>query len=820
MNISLNWLKEFIPIDQSPADLAETLTHLGLAVDGFESYEGIPGALSGVVVGKIMDCNRHPNADRLSLTKVDIGGDSLLQIVCGAPNVAAGQTVLVATIGSILHTSKGEKLEIKKGKIRGEVSEGMICAGDELSLSDDHSGIIILPDQWAAGTPAIEVFPVYTDTIFEVDLTPNRSDATSHMGVAQDLAAYYSIHVPGFRGIKKSVEKSTPIHSNDKKVEVIVEDTLGCPRYSGISISGVTIKESPDWLKNKLKAIGVKSISNVVDITNYILHTYGQPLHAFDLDKIENDHNTKPVIRVKKLPSGTKFVTLDSNERTLHQDDLMICNSASDPMCIAGVFGGLHSGISDQTKNIFLESAHFNASSIRRTSMRHVLRTDAATRFEKGTDPNITVKALKEAAAMIIDLAGGTLSSDVIDVYNHIVEPVEIALSLDKVRSVIGQEIEDDHIVEILQALEMHPTALADGKVTVHVPTNKADVRRDIDVIEEVLRIHGFNNVPMPSKMEVSFANSSEASLKQQLKEETASMLCHLGFHEMMGLSLMESRVITGSGYTKDGLVFINNTSNIHLDVMRPDMLRSGLSSIQYNHNRQQTDLKLFEFGKSYHQKESAKWPFEETDYLAIFITGSVTPDHWQLKEKQNGFYYIKGLLDQMLEKWGLTQYTCQETQSDDFDLIQQGIVNKAPVLSFGKVSAALAKSFDLRGDVYYAQIDWGHLWSIIKHQKAEKISVPSKFPSVRRDLAILVDKSVTWGQISTVMKETKVPILSSFDLFDVFEDSDRLGNDKKSMAISLVFENAAQTMKDADLEKAMSIIQGRLSEKVGANLR
>ena len=820
MNISLNWLKEFIPIDQSPADLAETLTHLGLAVDGFESYESIPGALSGVVVGKIMDCNRHPNADRLSLTKVDIGRDSLLHIVCGAPNVTAGQTVLVATIGSILHTSKGEKLEIKKGKIRGEVSEGMICAGDELSLSDDHSGIIVLPDHWTAGTPAVEVYPVYTDIVFEIDLTPNRSDATSHMGVAKDLAAYYAIHVPGYPGIKKISERKLPTHSHDSTVRVMVEDAIGCPRYSGISISGVTIKESPDWLKNKLKAIGVKSISNVVDITNYILHTYGQPLHAFDLDKIERDDHTNPVIRVKKLPAGTKFVTLDSIERTLHQDDLMICNSTDDPLCIAGVFGGLHSGISAQTKNIFLESAHFNASSIRRTSMRHVLRTDAATRFEKGTDPNITVKALQEAAAMILELAGGDLSSDVVDAYSHAVEPVEIVLSVDKVRSVIGQQISDDHIVTILSALDMKPSGILDGKVTVHVPTNKADVKRDIDVIEEILRIHGFNNVPMPSKMEVSFANSSEASFKQQLKEETAGLLCHLGFHEMMGLSLMESRVITGSGYTKDGLVFINNTSNIHLDVMRPDMLRSGLTSVQYNHNRQQTDLKLFEFGKSYHHLGSAKWPFEESDYLTIFITGSVTSDHWQLKEKQLGFFYLKGLMDQLLDKWGVGQYTYQESQSADFEIIYHAMAGKNQVLFFGKLSTALTKNFDLRGEIYYAQIDWGRLWSILKNKKSDKITVPSKFPAVRRDLAILVDKAVTWDQINTVLKETRIPILSSFDLFDVFEDSERLGKEKKSLAISLVFENTVQTMKDSDLEKAMTVIQGRLSEKVGAVLR
>ncbi|MEO5583199.1 MAG: phenylalanine--tRNA ligase subunit beta [Saprospiraceae bacterium] len=817
MNISLNWLKEFITIDQSPTELAETLTNLGLAVDGFQPYESIPGGLTGVVVGKIIECIKHPNADRLSLTKVDIGTGTLLQIVCGAPNVATGQTVLVATTGSILHTSKGEKLEIKKGKIRGEVSEGMICAGDELSLSDDHSGIIILPDHLTVGTPASDVYPVYKNTIFEVDLTPNRSDATSHMGVAKDLAAYYAIHSPGHPGFIKSIEPEIIPQNIDHTISVVVEDSIACPRYSGICISGVTIKESPDALKSKLKAIGVRPINNVVDITNYILHSYGQPLHAFDLDHIEIDSLTKPVIRVKKLPSGTKFVTLDGVERSLHQDDLMICNSTSSPICIAGVFGGLHSGITDHTQNIFLESAHFNASSIRRTSMRHVLRTDAATRFEKGTDPNITVKAIKASAAMIIDLAGGIISSDIVDAYSNEVMPASISISFNTVRSVIGQEISDDHIINILNALEMQPSTLSDGSVMVKVPTNKADVKREIDVIEEILRIHGFNNVPMPSKMEVSFVNSSESSIKQKLKEETADLLCHLGFNEMMGLSLMESRVLTASGYTSDRLVYINNTSNVHLDVLRPDILRSGLSTLQYNQNRQQTDLKLFEFGKSYHTKQGDQWPFEENDYLTIYVSGLVAENHWQLKESKQGFFYLKGILVKLLEKWGITEHTFNEIQDADYEFAHQFEVKSIPVLQFGKLANSLTKSFDLRTDVYFARIDWNYVWTLQKDKKSEKIIVPGKYPSVRRDLAIMVEKSVSWDLISSVLNDIKIPDLKSFDLFDIFEDKDRIGKDKKSLAISIIFENLSQTLKESDLEKSMGIIQAKLSEKTGA---
>lgn len=815
MIISHQLLQTFLPLPQSPERLAETLTNLGLAVDGYYPYESIRGGLEGVIVGKVLTCQKHPNADRLSLTTVDLGASEPRQIVCGAPNVAAGQTVLVATTGAKLYPSKGETLEIKKSKIRGEWSEGMICAADELGLSDDHSGIIILDDKYAAGTPATEVFNIYKDTIFEIDLTPNRSDATSHYGVARDLAAHQmvndevqSLFNPWVTGELKGIKE-------DRPVKVIVEDPIACPRYSGISISNVRIGESPAWLKERLKAIGVRPISNVVDVTNWILHMYGQPLHAFDLDKIKDR-----TIRVKKLPVGTRFITLDGITRSLNGDDLIICDGDSQPLCIAGVFGGLSSGISETTTNLFLESAHFGASSVRRTSMKHTLRTDAATRFEKGTDPGITVKALAQAAQMIIDLAGGYLSSNVVDVYEFPVQPVQVDIHFDKVRAVIGQAIPDHQIRKILDALDIPVISETGDMVRVTVPTNKSDVRREIDVIEEILRIHGFNAVPMPSKMEVSFAISSDSAKKLVFKEDISTQLGNQGFIEIMGLSLMESRVVLGSGYADGNLVYINNTSNVNLDIMRPDILRSGLQSIQFNQNRQQGSFKLFEFGSTYRSDTEAKWPFVETDELAIFIYGQLDKEHWDLKPGKQGFYYLKGLLEQLLLKWQISSYETRETQSPDLEYGLEIHRSGIPLIVYGKVDEKLGRHFDLRSELFFARVDWVGIFRLLYGRTNNKIQVPGKFPAVRRDLAIVVDKHITWEQVSAILNLQKAPYLQNFDLFDVFENEERIGKAKKSLAISLIFENPIQTLKESDLDLSMEQINKNLREKLGAIVR
>jgi len=812
MNISHQLLQTFLTLPQSPEILAERLTNLGLAVDGYHTYESLKGGLTGVVVGKIINCQRHPNADRLSLTTVDIGSPELRQIVCGAPNVAAGQTVLVATVGAKLYTSKGDILEIKKSKIRGELSEGMICAGDELGLSDDHSGIIVLDDHLDAGTPAAEVFKIYRDTIFEIDLTPNRSDATSHYGVARDLAAYQMVHDGENIGFKLWVTEDIKEFNNDNLVKVIVEDYIGCPRYSGISISGVRIKESPAWLKDRLKAIGVRPISNVVDITNWILHMYGQPLHAFDLDKIKDR-----TIRVKKLTGGTPFITLDGIKRTLYADDLIICDGDSQPLGIAGVFGGLSSGISDTTTDLFLESAHFSASSVRRTSMKHTLRTDAATRFEKGTDPNITVKALTAAAKMIVELAGGYISSEVVDVYDHPVLPVQVDIYFDKVRSVIGQTISDGEIRKILSALDMPVIAESQGMVKITVPTNKTDVKREIDVIEEILRIHGFNAVPMPPKMEVSFAISSDSSKKLVFKEDISTHLSNLGFNEIMGLSLMESRVVLASGYVEGNLVYINNTSNVNLDIMRPDILRSGLQSIQFNQNRQQGSLKLFEFGSTYRTNPGASWPYLESAELTIFIYGPFEKEHWGIKPGKQGFYYLKGLVEQLLLKWQISSYETKEVQSPDFEYSLEIKVKETPLILYGKIDDKLARYFDLKSELYFARFDWIEIYKYNVLQDRNKIQVPGKYPGVRRDLAIVVDKTISWDQVATALKSQKIPHLQSFDLFDVFENEERIGKAKKSLAISLIFENQNQTLKESDLDLSMEQINKSLRDKIGA---
>lgn len=815
MNISYNLLQTFLPLPLDPEPLAETLTNLGLAVDAYAPYESIKGGLAGVVVGKVVECIRHPNADRLSLTRVDLGTGTLHQIVCGAPNVAAGQTVLVATPGTKLYNTKGEPLEIRKGKIRGEASDGMICSADELGLSDDHSGIMVIADHHPAGTPASEVISVYRDTIFEIDLTPNRSDATSHLGVARDLAAHFAIHSGKKPDFKAWGTEPLPEIRHEKPVKVIVEDPVRCPRYSGISLSGVTIGESPDWLKERLNAIGVRPISNVVDITNWILHMYGQPLHAFDLDQIGGG-----AVRIKTLPRGTKFITLDAAERSLHEDDLMVCDADSQPLCIAGVFGGIGSGISAVTKHIFLESAHFSASSVRRTSMRHVLRTDAATRFEKGTDPNITVKALSEAARLIIELAGGHLSSEIVDVYDKPIEPVQVELDLDKVRSVIGQEIPDAQIKKILDALDMPVLRETGDLLTITVPTNKSDVKRDIDVIEEILRIHGFNAVPMPAKMEVSFAISSEASRKEKLREGTAAHLSSLGFHEIMGMSLMESRTLAGSGYESQNLVFVNNTSNINLDAMRPDMLRSGLQSIQYNQSRQQGILRFYEFGFTYHRTPDAKWPFRETPSLAVFVYGPVDQEHWDLKNPRKGFFYLKGLMLQLMAKWNLGTSRDQEIAHPDFELAREITIQGTAVAIYGKVQERLGKFFDLRADLYYALIHWDRIWELFNRPRLEKVQIPGKYPSVRRDLAFVVDKETAWEQIRNVLDDLKIRDLVNFELFDMFENEDRIGKGKKSLAISLIFENSNQTLKDTDLDRSMNLIMQALTQKTGASVR
>jgi phenylalanyl-tRNA synthetase beta chain len=822
MTTSLNWLKQYIDINLSPAETGDLLTSLGLEVEGMEEIETIKGGLEGIVVGEVKECVKHPDADKLSLTKVDVGGKELLQIVCGAPNVAAGQKVMVATIGTKLYPAEGEPFTIKKGKIRGEASEGMICAEDELGIGNDHSGIIVLPEDTAIGMAGRDYYQVENDVVYEIGLTPNRSDATCHLGVARDLAAALKIQHGGSGEVKVPSITDFKIDNHDLPVEVVVENTEACPRYAGISIKGVTIGESPDWLKNRLLAIGVRPISNIVDITNFILHELGQPLHAFDLDEIAG----RKVI-VKTLPEGTKFLSLDEQERTLRGEDLMICDGDSKGMCIGGVFGGLNSGVKDATKNIFLESAHFNAKWIRRSSTRHDLRTDAAKVFEKGSDPNVCVYALKRAAAMIVELAGGEIASEVVDIYPNPIEPVKIEVTYDYVNRLIGASISPKEINAILVALGMDILSENAEGFTVAVPTNKADVTRPADVVEEILRVFGLDNVPVPNQMRSSMIER-ETPDPNEIRSAIGDLLAANGFHETMALSLSESR------YYRDilpleekELVWVNNTSNVHLDIMRPTMLFSGLEAVLHNQNRQQSDLKLFEFGKTYVRKESGedaeadvRQLFEEREHLTLFLTGQRWEESWRNTTKQEADYFtLKSFVDNVLARLGLAGYQQTVEQGGIFAYNMNYHRGAKSLVKFGKIAPKTCKQIGIKTQVFYADFDWG---ALVKAAKKNSISMTelNRFPTMRRDLALVIGNTVKFADLATLAGKVGKKLIKDINLFDVYEDEERLGKDKKSYAISFTFENTERTLNDKEVDKVMNELIRTYEEKMGAVIR
>ncbi|GJM36419.1 MAG: phenylalanine--tRNA ligase beta subunit [Saprospiraceae bacterium] len=798
MKISLNWLKDYIDIPLSPQELAEVLTSTGLEVEGEEVVEAVKGGLEGVVVGKVETCRKHPNADKLSLTEVSVGNGALLQIVCGAPNVAAGQKVLVATIGTTLYSPEGEAWTIKKGKIRGETSEGMICAEDELGLGTNHNGIMVLDEKVEVGISAKEYLNLPSDYVYEIGLTPNRSDATNHIGVARDVVAALRVHHGQKEGVRLPNVDQFKIDNNSLPVEVIVEDSEACPRYSGVSIKGVTIKESPDWLKRRLEAIGVRPINNVVDITNYVLHEFGQPLHAFDLNQIKGQK-----IIVKTLPEGSIFRSLDEIDRKLFAEDLMICDGASNGMCIGGVFGGISSGVTDSTVNLFLESAHFNAKSIRRSSMKHNLRTDAAKVFEKGSDPNVTIHALKRASLLITELAGGEIASEVVDIYPNPIAPVEVEVSYDQVNSLIGLNLSPDKIKEILAALEMALVTESETTFTVAIPTNKADVTRPADVIEEILRIYGFNNVPTPSKLRTAMAIGKQPD-PNVVRNVVGDLLASNGFYEMMAVSLSESRYYRDiiSSVQEQELVYINNTSNIHLDIMRPEMLMSGLEAVLYNQNRQQTQLRLFEYGYTYRKGEKG---YDEVGHLTLFMTGKRWQENWLTNEKDlTSFYTLKAYVQNILTRLGIEKY--QESEYND-EVFSYGLhYHRGPqtVVKFGKVSGKILKKMDVRMDVFYADFHWD---AIMKALRKHKITVEdlNKYPSTRRDLAIVVENSVKFSDIASIAAKVGKKLLKSINLFDVYVNEKQLGANKKSYAVSFTFENPEKTLKDKEVDKIMN---------------
>jgi len=812
MKVSLNWLKDYIEINLSPEQVAEVLTSIGLEVEGLEKVESIPGGLEGVVVGLVKTCQRHPNADRLSVTTVDVGGTADLHIVCGAPNVAAGQKVLVATEGTTLHPRNGEPLTIKKGKIRGEASEGMICAEDELGLGESHAGIMILAEDTPVGKSAREIFNLQEDYIIEIGLTPNRSDATCHLGVAKDLAAALKINHHHEGKIKLPDVSAFKVDNHELPVAVEVLNLAACPRYAGVAIKGVTIKESPEWLQNRIKAIGARPINNIVDITNFILHELGQPLHAFNLDAIAGQK-----IVVQTLPKGTKFLALDEQERELLATDLMICDGNQQGMCIGGVFGGLNSGVKPDTTNIFLESAHFSSKFIRRTSMHHNLRTDAAKVFEKGSDPNISLYALKRAALMITELAGGSIASEIIDIYPQPIEPIQIKINYKDVNDVIGADISKDSIHAILDALEMEIIEKTRISFTVKVPTNKSDVLRPIDVVEEILRIYGLNQVELTGKLNMSLTYGTHPS-KQDIRNTIGDFLAANGFNEMMCLSLSQSN------YYKEllpiessELVFIHNTSNIHLDIMRPTMVFSALETVVHNQNRQQTDLSLFEFGKTY--KRIAN-DFEEIEHLTLLMTGQRWAENWILKgEKIMDYFTLKTFVVNVLRRMGIVNYQESLVEEQPFSYAVKYHRGNQDLVVFGKIANKLIKAMDIRNTVYYADFQMENLIKLAKEQKVSATE-PNKYPSSRRDLALVVAKSVKFQEIAALVRKIDKVLLKSVNLFDVYENETQLGVDKKSYAISMLFEDAEKTLKDQDIDKIMEKIIQQCEKQLGAIIR
>ena len=807
MKISYNWLKQFINIDLKSEDTAEVLTDLGLEVEGVEKFESLKGGLEGVVIGHVLTCVQHTNADKLKVTTVDIGTGAAIQIVCGASNVAVGQKVPVATIGTKLYDKEGNPFEIKKGKIRGEESHGMICAEDELGLGDSHDGIMILDSNLTPGTPAAKVFKIETDEIFEIGLTPNRADAMSHWGVARDLRAgliqrdgkQYELITPSVNKFK--VDKRT------LKIDVKVNNTKLIPRYCGITISGVSVKPSPEWLKNKLKAIGLTPKNNIVDVTNYVLHELGQPLHAFDASKINGN------IIVDTVKSGTKFTTLDGIERSLNEEDIMICD-AQGPLCLAGVFGGIDSGVSENTNSVFLESAYFNPVSIRKTAKRHGLSTDASFRFERGIDPAITDYALKRAAILILEVAGGEITSDLIDVNNSKNDGFPVVLNFENVTKIIGQAIPKETIKKILVSLDIKVTSVSDSSLGLIIPAYRVDVQREIDVIEELLRVYGYNNISFTNKVNATVSNSGRTE-DYKVQNTIGNQLTSIGFHEMMANSLTTPDYIKLSENLKESYnVLILNPLSNDLSAMRQSLLFSGLEAVSFNINRRNTDLKLFEFGKTYHKLPSG---FDEPKHLSMFTTGNRLEESWTNAQKPSDFFLFKGYVHSILSRLGINNFHTQPISSDVF---AEGIAfaNGNDVLvEFGTVKKSILKHFDIKQEVFYADFDWNVVLKSISN-KIKFVEIP-KYPEVRRDLALLLDESVAFETIYSIARQTEKSLLKEITLFDVYVGKN-LPEGKKSYAVSFTIQDESKTLTDNQIEKIMDKLQSNFQKQLGAQLR
>lgn len=807
MKISYNWLKQFIKTEWTSEETASLLTDLGLEVEGVENYESLKGGLKGVVVGHVLTCVQHTNADKLRVTTVDLGDGTPIQIVCGASNVAVGQKVPVATIGTKLYDKEGNAFEIKKGKIRGEESHGMICAEDELGLGEGHDGIMILADDLVPGMPASKVFNIETDEVFEIGLTPNRADAMSHWGVARDLrAGLIQKNINHSELITPSVSKFK-VEKRTLKIDVKVEDAKLAPRYCGVTISGITVKPSPEWLKNRLKSIGLTPKNNIVDVTNYVLHELGQPLHAFDASKINGN------IIVKTVPAGTKFTTLDDIERTLHEEDLMICDEKG-PLCIAGVFGGKNSGVSENTNNIFLESAYFNPVSVRKTAKRHTLSTDASFRFERGIDPTITQYALKRAAILIQEVAGGEITSDIVDIYQKKIEDFPVVLNFDKVNKIIGQEIPKETIKKILVSLDIKVTSVSDASLGLVIPAYRVDVQREIDVIEEILRVYGYNNIVFSKKLNATISNSPRTE-DYKVQNIVANQLTSLGFNEMMANSLTSPEYIKLSENLRDefNVIILNPLSN-DLSAMRQSLLFSGLEAISYNINRRNSDLKLFEFGKSYHKLPSG---YEEQKHLTLLVSGNRLEESWTTAQKPSDFFLFKGYVNAILSRLGIEKTQNKPVSSDVFAEGISIVVGNDTLVELGTVKKSVLKHFDIKQGVLFADFNWALILKLIS-TKIKFTEIP-KYPEVRRDLALLVDESVAFDAIYNIARQSEKSLLKDINLFDVYQGNN-LPEGKKSYAVSFIIQDNTKTLTDTQIEKIMGKLQSNFETELGASLR
>ena len=816
MKLSYNWLKQYVDFDMEPEHLATLLTDIGLEVEGMEKFQSIRGGLEGVVIGEVKSCVRHPNADKLSLTKVDVGEDYLLSIVCGAPNVAEGQKVLVATVGTTLYQGE-DSFEIKKAKIRGEESHGMICAEDELGLGDSHEGIMVLPDELQVGTPASSYFKVENDYVFEIGLTPNRVDAASHIGAARDVAAGLN-RLGNTREYKLKIPEVTSfrVDNHDLDIEVEVEDVKACPRYTGVTLSGIKVGESPSWLKNKLLAIGLRPINNIVDVTNYVLHETGQPLHAFDADAVAGNR-----VIIRKMKKGSAFVTLDEVKRSLDGEDLMICN-AEEGMCIAGVFGGLHSGVTEKTTSIFLESAYFDPAHIRKTSRRHLLQTDASFRFERGADPGITEYALKRAILLFQEVAGGQVSSEIKDVYPTPIREKEVNLRYASVDKLIGNKIERDIIQEIVTDLGMEILDETETGLLLRIPTGKVDITREVDVIEEIIRVYGFNQINIEEKF-TSSVQVRQKPDRELLQNRIAEQLTAQGFNEMINNSLTNSAYYGNTDeYPANTHVRLLNALSNDLDILRQTLLFGGLESLGYNRNRKSTNIKVYEFGNTYESipgKEGLK-KFREVKHLALLTCGNMSPENWNAEERKVDFFFLKGITEGILRRLGI-DIASLEIRTINSSLFEEALAyfkgeNQLAVVAL--IRRKTVSSFDIREEVFYADINWDLALQSMQLKDITYKAV-AKYPAVKRDLALIVDADIRFSDLRETAMKAGRKYVRSVGIFDVYE-GEHIPQGKKSYALSFILQDEEKTLTDKVIDKTMQNIQQELLREFRAELR